>query len=374
MPRTINKYGQTKVTDLAGVPAGGLKNILINGSFDVWQRGTSFAAIAANAYSADRWKYYKATTGAVHTVSRDTNVPTVTQAGVLASYSLKMACTTADASVAAGDLICEFQIVEGYNWRPLAQKQVTLSFWVYSSKTGTYCVSFANSGQDRSYVAEYTVNSANTWEKKTVTVSPSPSAGTWDYKNGVGLYVRFALMAGSTYQTTANSWQTGNFFGTSNQVDAVDSTSNTFYLTLVQLEEGPLATEFEPRSFQQELAMCQRYFETNVAHGSTPADGLALTGDDVHMGGYAVTTSIVGYKVLFRVTKRTAPTLVFYRNNQYAGTNVWGYYNSGWNAFTAQNGVLVGVHGFDTEWTKAASFTINNSAYLSGWWTADAEL
>src|SRR5678816_1821597 len=133
------------------------RNAILNGDFNVCQRGTSFTSIANNTYAADRWLYGKGGT-VVHDISRSTAVPTVAQSGRLFNYSLLLDCTTADAAMAAGDIAQILQRIEGYNWLPVAQRIFTISFWVKATKTGTYCVAFLNSGTDRSYVAEYTVN------------------------------------------------------------------------------------------------------------------------------------------------------------------------------------------------------------------------
>jgi hypothetical protein len=237
------------------------RNAVMNGSFDIWQRGASFAAIASGSYSADRWRY--ANVGAaVHTISRSTDVPTVAQAGVLAPYSMLVDCTTVDSSVAAGDLVAIQQRIEGTVWRRFAQRDLVITFWVKATKTGIHCVSLNNAAGDRSLVAEYTINTTNTWEKKTVTFTASPSAGTWDFTSTGYTQLAFTLMAGSTWQTTAGSWQNGLYLATANQVNACDSTSNDFRLALVQLEAGSVATPFEDIPFEVELSRCQRYYET----------------------------------------------------------------------------------------------------------------
>lgn len=239
----------------------GFKNKIINGNFDIWQRGTSFAAIANGAYSADRYRFTVSGSTAVHTVSRSTDVPTVAESGRHSNYSLLIDCTTADTSIAAGDLVGIQQRIEGFNWSTLAQRPFTISFWVKATKTGIYCVSFGNSGTDRSYVAEYTVNTTDTWEKKTVTVSASPSAGTWDYTTGVGLRVFWALASGTTFHASAaNTWETGDFLATANQVNALDSTSNDFRIAQVQVEAGNVATEFEKVDIGTEEERCFRYY------------------------------------------------------------------------------------------------------------------
>jgi hypothetical protein len=196
----------------------------------------------------------------VHDLSRSTDVPTVAESDHFSNYSVLVDCTTVDSSIAAGDN-CRIQaFIEGYNFQRIAQKVFTISFWHKHTKTGTYCVSFINSSADRSYVAEYTQSVADTWEKATITVVASPSAGTWDYTNGIGLKIVWSLAIGSTYHTTANAWQTGNYFATSNQVNACDSTSNNFRIAQIQIEPGATATEFESRTIQRELDFIYRYF------------------------------------------------------------------------------------------------------------------
>ena len=154
-----------------------------------------------------------------------------------------------------------------------------LSFWVKATKTGTYCVGFQNAGGDRSYVGEYTVTAANTWEYKTIAISASPNTGTWDYTTCIGVSLIFVLACGSTYHTTANAWQNGNFFATANQVNATDSTANDFRITGVQLEPGSTATPFEGRPLGAELAMCQRYYQ--ILQGYT---GRYISTSDFHFG------------------------------------------------------------------------------------------
>jgi len=238
-------------------------NAIINGDMNIWQRGTSFAAIANGAFFADRWRYVTNST-AVHTITRDTDVPTVAQAGRLFNYSTLVDCTTADGTVGAGEVTYIAQKVEGFNWLPLAQRAIIISFWVKATKTGVYCVSLRNSGVDRSYVGEYTVNTTATWEFKTVAITASPSAGTWNYTNGTGVDVAFALLCGSTSQTTAGAWQTGNFIATANQVNACDSTANDFRITGVKLEPGSVATMSLPQTYDKELMSCQRYYNTKT--------------------------------------------------------------------------------------------------------------
>lgn len=286
------------------------RNAIINGAFDIWQENSSFASAADGTYTADMWVYGKQ--GAmVHDISRSTDVPTVAQAGRLFNYSALIDCQTVDSSIGSTDICAFEQKIEGYNWLPLAQKALVLSFWVKATKTGTYCVSLRNNRSgtpDRSYVAEYTVSQSDTWEFKTVTFSASPSAGTWNYTNGNGCSLSFCLAGGSSFQTTAGAWQTGNYLCTSNQVNACDSTSNNFRVTAVQLEIGSLPTPFEGRTFQEERRLCQRYWESSYEYGSAP-------GTSSSNGKFSYSVSSSGgfvATVPFKVVKRTTSSNTFY--------------------------------------------------------------
>ncbi len=213
-------------------------NLLRNGDFEVAQRGTTFAAAAG--YTIDGFAYYQSADSVV-TVTQDTDVPTFAQSGHQSRHSLKLQVTTADTSIAAGQYSIIVQQMEGYDFYPAVGKPVTVSFWVKAKKTGVYCVAFNNTGSDRTHVKEYTVAVADTWEKKTVTLTMDYSGGTWNYTNGAGLSVLFTAAAGSTYQTTKNTWQTGNKLATSSQVNALDSTNNYINLAQVKLEVGATA-------------------------------------------------------------------------------------------------------------------------------------
>lgn len=325
------------------------KNLVINGNFDIWQRGTSFAAIADGAYSTDRWVYGKA--GAVvHTVSRDTSVPAVGTTAVLSNYSVKLAVTTQDASIAAGDVCVIGSRIEGYDYARIAQQAFTISFWVRSGRTGTYCVYMVNSGSDRSYIAEYTISSANTWEKKTINVPASPSAGTWDYTTGVGLDIGFTQSCGSTWATTVGAWQTGNYRGTTNQVNNTQ-TGDTFYFTQVQVELGSQATPFEFRHYMTELALCQRYYEVG---GVTMRHDFATSA--------AGSNATMGTQQKFSVTKRIVPTTVTITNS--ARSNIVAS-SEGSNTWTTD--------GFHFECTATGS-TIPVARYTINTWTVNVEI
>src|SRR5688572_10203701 len=215
------------------VPAASLLglNPIPNAAFDLWQDGATFTGIADGTWGPDGWIYSKA--GAVvHDLLRSTDVPTVAQASK-ANYSLHLDVTTADASIAAGDFAAIATRIEGYNWKRLAEKEWSIRVWVKAAKTGVHYVYARNSGSDSSCVIAYTIRAADTWEEKQVTFPASPSAGTWNYTNGRGLELGWCLMAGSTFQTTAGAWQTGDFKCASDQVNELDNVANNFRIALV---------------------------------------------------------------------------------------------------------------------------------------------
>lgn len=280
------------------------RNLLINGDFYVAQRGTSFSAITGGSMHMDRW-WYSETGSMVHTVSRSTDVPTVAESGRLIPSSCLVDCTTLDSSIGASEVTFIAQRVEGPRWAKFAQRQLTMSFWVKATKTGTYCVFLRNNlaaTPDRSYVAEYTVNNANTWEAKTIAISASPSAGTWNYAEGVaGVEVGFTLAAGSTFHGTNLTWNSANVIATANQVNATDSTSNDFRVCGVQIEPGPVATMYESRSFEQELYDCMRFYER---WDSTQRPVLGAV-------GHCASTTQAWGSVTYSVVKCKAPSFTF---------------------------------------------------------------
>jgi hypothetical protein len=241
----------------------GFKNRIINGAMTIAQYGTStaLAAGSSNGCAADRFRGFNIGDGAC-SIIQATNAPPSTNGFI---NSVQIDVTTADTSIAAGELYMVRQTIEGLNitdlaWGTANAKTITLSFWVSSPKTGTHFVAFKNQAQDRCYAASYTVSVADTWEQKTITVAGDTS-GTWLTTNNSGIQVVWALAIGSTFQTaTADVWAAGDGYATSAQVNVMDSTANNFYITGVQLEKGSTATSFDYRPYGTELALCQRYY------------------------------------------------------------------------------------------------------------------
>lgn len=347
-------------------PFAASRNKIVNGHPIVAQRGTSFAAPASAAYNLDMWQNLNTSAG-VFTISQQTDVPSSN----IFQSSLRLAVTTADASIAAGDLAVLRQWIEGYNVRDLIGQTFCVSFWVRSTKTGTHCLSLRNSGTDRSYILEYTVNTTNTWEYKTVVVSGGLiTAGTWNWTNGQGLSVDFVLAAGTTYQGTAGSWLSSNSYATSNQVNCLDSTSNIFAITGVQLELGGAASPFEQRPIAQEIALCQRYYEKSYEPSATP--GSVATAGALYSGSIYTASARCGMFIPFKVTKRAAATIAYWdqNGNSNRATGIaalTGTRTHNVNAVASVNGSS--TNGASMEFTAA-----NNGDYYSIQFTADASL
>ena len=349
----------------AGVEAGSFKNKIINGDFDLWQRGTSASPSVHTDFLADRYTTDFSTAGVVN-IARSAQYPTQVQSGHQSKRSFFLQATTADASVDAADYYIIQQKLEGYTYSGLAGKTCTLSFWVKSIKTGIFCVAFRNGGADRSYIAEYTVNTTDTWEKKTITLTFDQSGGTEQYEAGIGLYMAFVIMCGANLGgQTANNWISGNKLATTNQVNGLDSTDNTMRFSQVQLEVGTSATSFESRSFAEELALCQRYFEKSYDTDINPAtaifEGMVIS----YSTGNTSADHIINIPVRFAVTKRETPTIAVYT---YAGTIAKVDMASG---EVTGSGNEAGMTGFYLVGTNGAASVIRK---LYAHFTADAEL
>ena len=278
------------------------RNIIINGDMSLAQRATSTSSITSSGYhTVDRFRTSYDTAG-TWTQSQATDVPT----GQGFATSFKMDCTTANGSLSAGSFLAIQTKFEGQNLQYLKKgtssaESLTLSFWVKSSKTGTHIANLYDADNNRYIAKSYTISSANTWEKKTITYAGDTS-GAFGNDNATSLELKFILAAGTTYTsgTLATSWESATNANTAvGQVNLADSTSNEWYITGVQLEAGTTASDFEFLPFDVNLARCQRYFF------------LMCRGDqlDVGAGGYYNSGQIF-CEVPLPVTMRTTPSLV----------------------------------------------------------------
>ena len=279
----------------------GRRNLVINGAMNVAQRGTSFTSISSNTYTSDRWQLQAAGDGR-STITQSTTVPNNNFL-----YSMKVDVTTADTSLGATDLQSFTQRIEGNAMYQLglgtsSAKSFTVSFWVRSNKTGTYCVAIRNASGGRSITSEYSISSADTWEHKVITFS-GDTTGTYSTNNSEGINLNFVLLAGTNHDgKTADTWEANTAFATDNQVNLFDNTSNEWYVTGVQLEVGSASTEFEHRSFEEELAACQRYYKRYNIGSDTAYSRLVVS-------TYSDTTSRFYITMQLPVELRTTPTM-----------------------------------------------------------------
>ena len=270
------------------------RNMIINGAMNVAQRGST--AHASSTYGAvDRFRIFLDSTEGRVTTTQDSESP----AGF--SSSLKVDCTTIVSSVDAGDLVTVAQVIEAQNLQHLdygsaTAKDMVLSFWIRSPKSGVHCVDMMqNDNSNKTIIREFTVASANTWEKFSVLI-PGDTSGVINNDNDRGLTIHWTLVAGSDYTNhTLNAWTAtsggGEKTGSSNQQNLLDNTANNFYLTGVQLELGSNATPFEHRSYGEELLRCQRYYQRNGGDANMAlASGASISSSGVFAQGNLVCT------------------------------------------------------------------------------------
>lgn len=358
---------------------GATKNRIINGAMQIDQRNAG-SSTTLSTYCLDRWNGNTSGVGVV-------SVQQVSDAPAGFTKSLRITVSTADSSVTGDDYCQLIQQPEGLNmadfgWGTANAQNVTVSFWVKSSVTGTYCVGFRDTNAAYSYVTNYTINSANTWEYKTITV-PGATVGTWNTDNTRWGYFTFALYQGPTSQGTANTWVSGNARATSSISNTYPATiGNTWQVTGVQLEKGSTATSFDYRPYGTELQLCQRYYEKSFAIGTAPQNGIGVAnnGTIYGLGGVAYTTgSIRTPQYKFSVTKRTAPAITLWSpasGQGGAADGNWTSYPGVWTNSTTTTMVdgVTHEYGFAVELNRSGTFTIGFSYLTGGNWSASAEL
>jgi hypothetical protein len=345
---------------IVSITAMAFRNKIVNGDMRISQRGTSFPAIGAAsnaAYFVDRWSLRTPSIASLMTVSQESDVP----ASSNFQKSLRTTITTADTSIGAGDVLSLSHRIEGYNARSLIGVPFVLSFWVRSSKTGVHCTALQNNSVDRSYVFEYTVSAANTWEfKSLVCTAGLITAGGWEWTTATGLDIRFALAAGAAWHAATGAWQVGDFRGTANQVNCLDTVGNIFAITGVQLEPGAVATSFEQRPYGLELGLCQRYYY-RIEPGVATNFGLAGNGTSTYTHLYTQVP----------VSMRVAPTTLE-QSGVASDYSVSGVTCSGVPALSATtNQMLRTVFTVSSGLTAYAAYSANgnSTAYLA--WSAE---
>ena len=366
---TTTKIADANVTNpkLTSGSQQNFRNLIINGDMSQAQRSTSVSSITSSSYNTvDRFRTTISTAG-TWTQSQSTDVPT----GQGFAKSLKMDCTTADGSLAAGDRLFIEQQVEGQNLQYLKKgtssaESTTMSFWVKSNKTGTYiCV--LEDDNSRSISKSYTISSADTWEKKTLTFAGDTS-GALDNDNTTGFRVEFWLASGSTYSsgTLNTSWNsTTNANMAVGQVNLADSTSNDWYVTGIQLEAGTSASDFEFLPVDVNLDRCQRYYQA-LSNGYTITNLVFSCFDSTYAYG---THSFIK-------TMRTAPTINF---NSLGSGNIQAYNNGAERTLSSisasnisKDRVSIDVAG--SGWSGGQALHLNNNNTSVPLFTASSEL
>jgi len=318
---SINGYTPT-VSNMAG------RNRIINGDMRIDQRNEGASVSNANGFTLDRWYLMRGASSSspVFNVQQSTTAPSNYKNSLLVTVGTSGAPGTANYSTLVH--LIEGLNVSDFGWGTAAATDITVSFWVNCSVTGTYGMSFQNNDVNRSYIATYTVNAANTWEQKTVTI-PGDTSGTWLTTNGAGLRLYWDLGVGTVQSFTAGSWQAENYLGLTSGTKLSNTSGATFYITGVQLEAGSVATPFENVDYSEMLRRCQRYYEEG---------GIAFANQNVISGSFCV-------------SKRTTPTMARI-GSIYSGAEAGTFLPFNYREFYVTGG----------------------STFLGGYWTASAEL
>lgn len=340
----FNTDGNLNLSPVASINSeqvSGRRNVLINGAFQVAQRGTS---TTGGGFLVDRFELnINNTDNIAITQSQDSSGPS----GFANSW--KILVTTAETAVAADERVRFRQNIEGQNLQQFAfgtsdAKSMTLSFYVKSNVTGTYAVNLEQDDASRIIGSTYTINSANTWERKTITVGGDTS-GTINDDNGVGLIVSWYLVAGTNYTSTDNTSYGSSADGKQAFGHTADwglDADDNLFITGVQLEVGATATDFEHRSFNEELYNCKRYFQKSFNYDTAPenggATGISYNGGILGYCGSNNNGALSGFH-RFDPEMRTTPTIVTYGNS----SGHWGRViptNTGTTSFSAGSGYM----------------------------------
>ena len=335
----------------AGVSTG-FKNRIINGAMVIDQRnaGASVSVNSAGAfYATDRFRLSGAASAGVFTGQQTSTAP------VGFVNSLKITTTTS-ATPASGDSYYVVQNIEGYNvadlnWGTANAKTVTLSFWVYSSLTGTFGGALSNNGVTRSYPFTYSIPVANTWTQISVTVA-GDTTGTWTTDNSTGIRVYFSLGTGSTLSGSAGAWAGAQYISATGATSVVGTNGATFYITGVQLEVGTTATNFDYRPYGTELALCQRYcFVPNMTNS-------------YYIGGCNGANSALA-TIPFPVQMRAAPTGTFsgaFGGDNFSVAQSFTAGNVSVNASSVNSARIYFTSGSGSSFSAAQAFTTDSGS------------
>jgi len=355
---------------IGNINAGGggvNRNVIINGAMNVAQRATSSTGIGASSgyFVCDRWRFSKGgdASDGRFTMTQDSSAPE----GF--ANSMKLDCTTADTSIAAGEFLLISQRIEGQNMQTFAKgtssaKPFAVSFYVKGNASATYVCELVD--QDNSRQISKTFNVTTDWARIELSF-PADTTGTLDDDNAKSFELFIWLHAGSTYNSgTLNSSSWASLTNANRAVGIssfFDSTARTFFITGVQLEVGQNPTEFEHEPFERTLSKCQRYFEKSydVATAPSTASTNGWQGYDAPSGSYG------RFRAEFKHTKRAVPTIVTYQHSTGASGKI----------YTASNGTvdsaLAGI-GMNRAQISKSGAALSSVSEVGCHWTADSEL
>lgn len=361
------------------------KNLAINGNFDFWQRGLSVNSTVGTPFLADRFRSGIGSAGTTTcSTARSTDVPSVAQSGYASLYSQIFTITGTGTIAAGGFVLPAVYSVEGSDYQSLHGRPFALSFWVKGSVTGTYCVAFRNGSANRSYIAEYTVSSANTWERKFISLQ-ADTAGTWALDNSTGMVISWSGGEGVNGQSpTKDAWVNGNYRATSSQVNLAAVNGATFLISQIMILPGEytnlpdVSIPFRRAgvSIARELQFCQRYYEKSYDLDSAPASNDVRSTVLLKQASNTIGNSETYGYVPFKTTKRATPTMSIY---SYSGGS--GRVSNGSTAELAVNSGIAGtnflkvtgINGFEISNMSGGSVTTNQLVVLFHY-VADAEI
>ena len=359
----------TKARELAELGAsydsGALsnRNILKNGGQTVDQRnsGSAITLTSSHQYATDRF-ICRLGTSSSSTAQRVADAPD----GLYNSVKITIGTgATPSAATATGYFAYKTEGLDTshLNFGSSNAETITLSFYVKSSLTGSFGVTVANDALNRSFPSSYTINSANTWERKSITVTGDTS-GTWATTNAAAFYLLWDLGCGSDVKGTANTWAGADYRGGATGTTNVCATSSaTWYITGVQMEIGTEATPFEVRSYGDELARCQRYYYDLQQAGTTSGNEVGITGCNYNGNNFFG-------QVTFPVTMRATPTLssggdwASRDGNNNVLTTVFSYQRSS-PRMVLVSATATSVDAGHGLWVEPSSGTNPNTAYMN---------
>lgn len=368
---TVANISTANVQNINGTFIGLGRNRAINGETRIDQAngGASSGSITASSkYSVDMFSGFGTNSAGVFTLQRQTSTPPT-------GFTHYLRATTTTASASPGST-ARYEIhsnIEGTNIRDFlfgtsGAKTFTISFWVRSSLTGTFGIGVLNGGTSRGYVATYAISAADTWEQKRITI-PGDVTGTWTITDGsTGIQMLWDLGGGSNVETSSGAWSATFAYRTSACTRVISTNAATWDITGLQFEMGSVATAFEYRPIQVEIAMCQRYYEksynVDVAVPTNTSAGLVYFTATTTGGGASAQF------LSFKVVKNAAPGITFYTEAGSSGS--WTYDRSGGSGSTSMSGVLISVNGFRAD---TGNMGVNwGAAQWEGHWVADARL